>query len=317
MVILFSQVREDYVIEESILSNITNPDVLLVGSGGCTALSILDDNINHIDIVDSNIDQINLIKMKILIIKNSKEKNIILDIFEGKFSIDQYNRLFMDANLSQDLKEFCKENQNEFYNGINQSGAFEKLFKKLVESDFDFKKLFNREYLIGIFGEDSCAHSVNKEFYDHFMGVMENYKRLSTPDNNYFYHQILFNKYNTECVPKYLTDEGILNVNAYSDKIEFYTNNFLTFLKNSPKNKFDMIQTSNLTDWISDDERNEFIKECWKCVKPSGYVVMRRLNGDYKLTELTKKHFKQSSVEYVDTSYFYAELFIGSKIDID
>lgn len=317
MVILFSQVREDYKVEESVLHTITNPVIALVGSGGCTGLSLLNENIEEINIIDSNPDQILLVKMKIFIINEIRTKSKILDIFEGRLTQTEYDNLFDTSPLSHELDEFCLQNYNEFYNGINQSGAFEKLFKELVESNFDFKKIFDRDYLIGIFGEDSCAHSVNKEFYDHFMGVMENYKRLSTPDNNYFYHQILYNKYNTECVPKYLTDEGILNVNTYSDKIQFHTNNFLTFLKNSPNNKFDMIQTSNLTDWISDDERNEFIKECWKCVKPSGYIVMRRLNGDYKLTELTKKHFKQSSVDYVDTSYFYAELFIGSKIDID
>ena len=317
MVILFSQVREDYKIEEHILNGLNNPTIAVVGSGGCTALSLLNNNIQSIDIIDSNSDQINLIKIKSLIIKFIGTKKSILDIFEGRLNKTQYDNIFKSVNMVYELKQFWIHNKNFFYNGLNQAGSFEILFKDLVESNFNFEKFFNRKYLSVVFGDSAVAQSINKEFYDHFSEVINRYKNFLNPEKNYFYHQILFNRYNPNFVPKYLSQDGIQNIIKYSDKLKYHTADFHTFLKDSSNNKYDMIQTSNLTDWMEYIEREQFIKECWRCLKPNGYIIMRRLNGDYTLDKLTQNLFVKSSTQYDDMSCFYTELFIGKKSDID
>ena len=70
--IAFSQVREDPEIDLFILNSVQKKEknVLMIGSGGCSVLSILlSPDLNRVDVIDSNINQIELIKLKIEALK--------------------------------------------------------------------------------------------------------------------------------------------------------------------------------------------------------------------------------------------------------
>lgn len=79
---------------------------------------------------------------------------------------------------------------------------------------------------------------------------------------------------------------------------------------------FDVIQTSNVTDWISPSQCSELLKNCHKFLTPGGAVIARRLNGDYDLSSVVKQHFSidstlQQKLLREDRSFFYSELVIG------
>ena len=199
MEILFSQVREDPTIELYVINNyLNNKDIsgLFIGSGGCTILSVISDRIKNIDVVDNNMCQLFLIQLKITIIKYLKNKNKILNFFEGDMNKTEYDNILKDVsnNLSKNCLEYWLNNKDFIYNGINQSGKFEIIFKELVNNNFDFEKVFSRDYLIGIFGESAVINSLNKEFSDHFKEIMNVYKNNYLPEENYFYYQILNNR---------------------------------------------------------------------------------------------------------------------------
>lgn len=196
MDILFSQVREDPTIEMKIIDKLKREksgdiDVLLVGSGGCTVLSILENCLGKVDVVDFSRDQLMLIELKLEVVCYLKDSKKILDFFEGRCDKD------MTSSILLSLKQLRKETLNYWLNhmyfvqeGINQAGCFEKLFQELVKSQFNFEKIFDREYLEKIFGESAVVNSLNKEFYDHFKQVIDAYKKKHKIHKNYFYHQI-------------------------------------------------------------------------------------------------------------------------------
>lgn len=201
------------------------------------------------------------------------------------------------------------ENIDFVKNGINQSGKFELLFKELVKSNFNYKKIFNRKYLETIFGKNAVINSLNKEFYTHFEEIIKQYEEKFNPNNNYFYHQILHNDYNINCLPSYF--DNIVDNIVDSKKINYINDNMIDFLKDKT-DEYDFIQTSNITDWLSIDEILTFIQNIHTALKDNGYVIMRRLNGDYCLENMLKKNFKIIKSP-IDKSMFYSEVVVAQK----
>src|SRR5690606_12462694 len=111
-------------------------NALIVGSGGCTLFSILNDNIERIDVIDNNIEQIFLIELKLEVICYLKEKDKILDFFAGLFDKNLFDEIFDNIKPKLSLKccNYWEKNKDCIYKGINQNGTFELLFKELVET---------------------------------------------------------------------------------------------------------------------------------------------------------------------------------------
>jgi S-adenosylmethionine:diacylglycerol 3-amino-3-carboxypropyl transferase len=322
---LFSQVREDPLVEFSVVQKLIkqNEDQKLkiscITSGGCTILSLLEfEKIEQIDCVDINPAQNYLTALKIAVCEYFSNSKDVLDFFQGKLTKDSYEETVNKFVLQQDVKAYWEKHKEEIYKGFNQRGKFEELFRELVRSKFDFNTVFDRNYLIKIFGENAVQNSKDREFYDHFEQVIKLYQRMYKPDENYFYHQILFDSYDSSSdkkvsLPPYLLDENlnkrIIAVNK--TKLKFKVANYVEHIKESKTGYYDMIHTSNITDWMAKEELADFIKELHRSLSSNGYVIMRRLMGDYKLTEYLKGLFEINNL--VDRSHFYSEVIIAKK----
>jgi S-adenosylmethionine:diacylglycerol 3-amino-3-carboxypropyl transferase len=297
---MFSQVREDPNVEISVHNkhaNMFTKRYLLTGSGGCTLFTLLslmnDDNDIIIDVIDNNISQLYLIQLKLQLIKYFKDDvNALLDFFEGNLNNALIDDIFENKlTLSDDCKTYWNNNKCLLYSGINQNGTFELLFHELVTSNYDFEKVFNRKYLIDKFGEDSVVNSLNHEFYDHFMKVINLYENDET---NYFYHQIKYNR--------------------YSNGINYINNNIFDYIVNTSNTvKYDIIHTSNITDWMNNEKGKIFATNICKSLNEKGSIIMRRLNGDYELSSLFPlKENMITITNYEDKSKFYSEVIVAT-----
>jgi S-adenosylmethionine:diacylglycerol 3-amino-3-carboxypropyl transferase len=315
MPILFSQVREDPTIEQKYVSklNSTTPNALrdqpskclIVCSGGCTLLSIIQDDVD-IDVIDMNIEQIYLTELKLALAKQFNKKpllhyleNNVPDVVVGKLE------------LSDDCREYWNDNKDSIKLGINNCGKFEVLFRELVKSDFSFEKIFDRDHLTSIFGESAVINSLNNEFYDHFKQVMDYYKSHYNNSENYFYNQILHGRYDVMDLPPYFNN--LDNIKTSKSKITMINQNMITYLKKCSDNEYDLIQTSNLSDWMDGGELLVFIKHVHRCLMENGVAIMRRLNSDIKLESVLGKYFKIID-RPVDRSHFYKEVLVLAKL---
>lgn len=194
MALFFSQTREDPAIELKALDlvkeleNTEKEDkILLIGSGGDTVLTLMGSTSSEkliLDVIDTNLEQLNLLKLK-------------LDLID-KFELNEYlDRITNGIKSREELEKYQNNFPDlieELKNGINQNGRFEILFQDLVKCNYNYQKLFNKEYLARLFGNNAVKHS--KEFINHFMNVLDTYKKkYLNPEENYFYYQILFNSY--------------------------------------------------------------------------------------------------------------------------
>ncbi|MDF5718803.1 MAG: class I SAM-dependent methyltransferase [Rhizonema sp. NSF051] len=80
--------------------------------------------------------------------------------------------------------------------------------------------------------------------------------------------------------------------------------------------KFDLIQFSNISDWMPLVDLHQMLETAVRCLKPGGALIGRRLNGDYHLATVMANHLlvnQQLSVQLLesDRSFFYQEVLVG------
>lgn len=309
---IFSQVREDPNIEMHCIDllNSKNIDILCICSGGCNILSMLSDKINKIDGIDININQLFLTELKMSLCKYFSDKLAIIKFYQGEYDKDEYNNILNLLSLSIEARKYWYCNIDKIYYGINRVGKFEQLFRDLVNSNFNYKQIFDRENLIRVFGETAVIHS-KKSFSDHFHNIINTYQNLYMPDDNYFYNQILYDKYNQKSLPPYLNNLDNIKENLY--KINLINSSFIQFINNCDSESYHIIQTSNITDWINKSDMKNLILNIHRVLNKNGIVIMRRLLGDYILEEVVSKYFKIIDAP-LDKSHFYSEIIIAQKI---
>lgn len=348
--IAFSQVREDPELDLLVLrsNEKENKKVLIIGSGGCSVLTLLlDPQVSEIHVVDPNIEQIELLKLKISMLEKFKNASEYLAFFESE-DIDFIEKSISEANAQSQFTENYLKSQKEtnFSRNINQNGVFEELFKELREEftinpmdtfnkeewEKAFKKVFDREHLIEAFGEEAVKYSMSQEFSEHFSRVMYQAIIKYKGKDNYFLDQIFKGKYEKD-IPVYLSDINKGIISKRLDKIHFINSSLQDYIANTEE-KYDFVHTSNITDWLPLEKLDGLYSDIYQLLNSKGKVISRRLNGDHSLIDIVSDRFKTGtslinnknnpyftrfkSNEYInlkenDKSFFYNEVFFGEK----
>ena len=170
-------------------------------------------------------------------------------------------------NLVKEKISIIENNDKKYYDAYlkNIDMNFDRMFKNIKNKN-DIIHIFERDNLIKNFGIDAVQNT-SHNFIEHFIKVY---------DSNSNYHDFIFNR-NMDIKTKYFYKyyeniNKIKNVNIIND-------NMITYLENNNK-KYDFIQTSNITDWICNDE---FIKICSLLkskLNKNGIIIMRRMLSD-------------------------------------
>lgn len=315
--IAFSQVREDPEMDLIVLESIKtqNKKALMIGSGGCSVLTmLLSQDLERIDVIDANPAQIELIKLKIAALRNLTTKEYI-DFVEGHNSLTHLEKLKHDEFYNQSFWEDSRLSQIEY--GINQIGVFEQLFKELRNSfsvnpmlvlnekewSDAFNKVFDRDYLTEVFGEEAVKYSMSQEFSDHFSRVMKNAIEKYKGNSNYFLDQIFKGKYESD-LPVYLEEDNKAVILENIGKMNFINQPFHDFIKQTSE-QYDFIHTSNITDWLPLSMLDELYSDIKAHLRENGLVVSRRLNGDHSLNDVVLRTLNKKSVKEIETTSSY------------
>lgn len=310
--IMFSQTREDPTVELFVIDklNKNNLDLFTIASGGCTLFSMISDKIKNIDVVDISIEQLYLCQLKLSVLLYFKDPEQIVKFFQGELDKKEFDNLLEKMDVNDLCKKFWNDNKDSLYYGINRCGKFEHLFVELAKSNFNFNKCFARENLISLFGENAVQNSKNKEFFNHFKLILENYRKLYLPENNYFYHQVLYGKYNLMDLPPYFYT--LDKIHNYKNTIRFIRNDCCAFIKKR-KNCYDFMNLSNISDWMNENQVINFFQDAYDSLKDEGFIIVRRLNSDINLRKIVEQKFKIIEDIPFDKSCFYSEVIIGQK----
>ncbi len=234
----FSQVREDPETDLRVLERLATVldrplRVLLVASGGCTALSLLSHpSVAHLDAIDVNPAQLHLVELR----RGAIAKLSIADQLEfiGAAPATAVQRLqyyrTVRSSLPLESQIFWDDRSEQIAFGVNRVGRFEELFRQLAAQskalDLDplqqpktavhhpqwnamFESVFERSQLIEAFGEAAVNYSMDRSFGVHFADVFAQALTRFLPLENYFLTQVWADRYAVEAVglPCYLQPE--------------------------------------------------------------------------------------------------------------
>ena len=316
--IQFAVVREDPLIEIEVLERHRCEHLLLVGSGGCTALTLR----SHmpslaITLLDPNAEQLELIQRKI----------------EALALMERRER----------LARFNVENRDP--DGLSECGNFESLFRGLREFLYEFvlprddmlrmfceprvlarapKLLFDHPYwpvafqvyfadplLNAMFGPDATQHAEPGSYPAYFQSLFERGMARDDAIDNRFLHHVLLGHYldRPGCLPPFLVEPA--------DRFLFELHNGLID-DSIHLGDFDFIGLSNIMDWMPPSAVEALMDKVRKETRRGTVLLWRQLNnksdlaGHLRPTYTFDETWGQALWER-DRSLFYSSVHVGRR----
>ncbi|MDX2217187.1 MAG: DUF3419 family protein [Oculatellaceae cyanobacterium bins.114] len=355
--IAFAQVREDPRVELSLIDYLAERQnrplrVLLVASGGCTALSLLvSPAIAQIDAVDLNPAQLHLVELRrqALVHLSLADQLHLIGAYPFPEDESQLAPAHHRQELYNKLRPWLPEPTQAFWDarseqiafGMNRVGRFEALFRELAQAvaaqgldplkqpaialssplwNSLFEQVFERHKLAQVFGEAAVNYSMDRSFGEHFADMFAQALRSKNPAQNYFVTQVWGDRYTTgqNEVPLYLQSPVQLMIRHLGvERLHLHQGTLADVMTRLAQTApFDLIQLSNISDWMPVPELHNLLAIATCCLNPGGALLGRRLNGDHHLATLMAEHVQVKSelsqqLHQAERSYFYREVVVG------
>ncbi|MCB9598111.1 MAG: DUF3419 family protein [Sandaracinaceae bacterium] len=350
--VAFSQVREDPWVDERVIEAIAESlgrpvRVLMVASGGCTALGLLRlDAVERVVAVDANPAQLHLVELRRQAMASLRlDAQHALLLGDGPFGagLAAYERL--RPHLPEATREHWDERPNEIAGGLLYAGRFEASFRELAEALREagldplgspaeaiasprwrevFEQVFEREALTRRFGPAAVDYSMDRSFGEHFADVFARALTRWPAGECYFLHQVFEERYleipggRPRCLEE---DAQAAAKQRGLDRLELRAGRFDEALAELV-GPFDLIQTSNISDWMPVADLRGLLAAARERLAPGGAVLGRRLNGDHVLrdvfaSELEVDEALSTELTEADRSFFYREVVVGFRPRVD
>ncbi|MEH7238342.1 DUF3419 family protein [Bacillus sp. JJ1562] len=326
--IFFSQIREDSLVEREI-SKIAKPKkVLVIGSGGCTAFSILNDSVDQVLCVDVNPAQCALIELKKAAIQHLTRNEFLA--FIGEVACQNRVQLY-DAvvnDLPDYAREYWKKHIHEIELGINHCGVNERFYRFIGENicrniydETVWRELFSANNLkeqqefyekymttsewrtaakillsktthLQFFPSFMFANASESDFAEFFLSQFEKEVKTKLIHNNYFLTQILFSSYlfdHDEGVPFYLSEEGYESVKRNIEKLSIHSLSIQELL--NKEHSIDAFYLSNVFDWSDIKGTESICNGILRAKSEKAVVLFRNMLSTSQLPDVFMKHF--------------------------
>lgn len=283
--ISFYYIREDFTAEKKALEHINiessknKKSILMIASGGENLIKHLCmESSFDIDAIDMNPHQIELCKSKI-------------------------QKTLNDEKISNKEENYCGKFEKVFLMMRNYLGPYmgqqrvdKRIHQKLA---FTVKIIFSNENLSLVFG-DLATKFTKKSFSEHFYYVFSNMLLHSQFDNS-------FNIIRGDDFPHY--KENVINLNK---NFKNHTLNWLntSFKDLSTDKKYDIINISNIGDWMPINEYKELLITLKNKLNKNGVLIARKLLGDYDLQEEMNNAGYKTELS-IDHTLFYTQVVLG------
>ncbi|WP_449539257.1 DUF3419 family protein [Ferdinandcohnia sp. Marseille-Q9671] len=326
--IFFSQIREDSLVEREVSRKVKPKKTLVIGSGGCTAFSILDDSVQHVLCVDVNPAQCALIELKKAAIRYFSLKDYLAFVGESPchFRLEMYECVADD--LPESVKNYWENHRNQIEFGINQCGVNERFYRFIGENickniydesiwnelllakNLDEQIKFYKKYLttpewqtaarlllsktshLQFFPSYMFANASENDFGNFFLRQFEKEIKSRPIQNNYFLSQLLLSTYlykHVGGVPFYLSDEGYDTAKRNIDKLTIHPESLQGLLEK--ESSIDAFYLSNVFDWADTQGREAICSGILHAKSEGAIVLFRNMLSSTQLPTSFMKQF--------------------------
>jgi len=313
----FAQVREDPRAELAALRPGPDDEVVVVSSGGCTALSLLAAGAGRVAAVDLNATQNHLVELKTAAASlGAREAVAFLGALPSMRRRATYASL--RTALTPAARRYWDDRPRMVDAGVLRAGVSERFIGGVVAallfavhprsrverllacrtipeqralfarewSTRRWRALFallcNRVVLRNTYPAQFFEHVENPSFALHFRGLAERAITELPVASNYFLHQMLAGRYPVEepdGVPPYLSAPGAASVAAARERLTLVDGAMTTYLHSRPAESVHVFALSNICEWMTPPEVDALFREVLRTAAPGARLVYRNFVG--------------------------------------
>jgi S-adenosylmethionine-diacylglycerol 3-amino-3-carboxypropyl transferase len=314
----FAQVREDPRAELAALRPGADDTVVVVSSGGCTALSLLAAGAGRVVAVDVNAAQNHLVELKAAAaLLGAREAVAFLGGFPSRARRARYDRLLRGL-LTPAARAYWDARPGSLRRGVLSAGASERFIAVIVAALRLFvhpgdrvermlaapsleaqRALFVREWntrrwralfavlcsrlaFRGTYPAAFFAHVDTPSFAEHFRRQAEHALTELPVADNYFLHHMLAGRYPLsapEGVPPYLSPEGAAAVAAGRERLALVDGAMTEYLRTLPDRSVQAFALSNICEWMDPAGTDALFREVTRTAAPGARLVFRNFVG--------------------------------------
>jgi S-adenosylmethionine-diacylglycerol 3-amino-3-carboxypropyl transferase len=312
----FAVVREDSELEAQLVRTIGAQAVLLVASGGCTALA-LKHGFPELDVVafDFNPSQLAHVREKAAAVERGelRQLNVGDSSRAGLNQRGDFEGLF--RTLRGFLIEFvlAQEALDTFFASGTALEARRSLLARWKSSPYwaaAFAVTFADGFLHAMFGPAATQHATPGSYPGYFQRAFERGLARADGGRNPFLQHVLLGHYRPEDAPAYVYAARALPVTLIEG----------TLLDVPDLERFDLIHLSNIFDWSDDALVTAWADTLVRKAKPGARILIRQLNNQRPLRRFFEPAFEFSdglSAGFLerDRSLFYERFEIGTRVN--
>lgn len=290
----------------------------LVASGGCTALALLAcARMERVDAVDLNPAQLHFVELRRRATDHLRQDEQLELLGYSEASGAEREALYQRLRfaLPEATRAFWDARTEEVRYGLARVGRLETLLgelaERLLEHGLDpvqrpaealghpewnrtFEQVFDRGRLALAFGAAAVAYSTERSFSAHFSARFADALRRSRAKRNPFLARLFSLPLVEEDLPLCLREAAQDEIRAGGlDRLRLHGGPFLgrlLALHDDSGQGYDLVDLSDLLDWMPVTERYAVVRKLASVLRPGGMVVARRFNGDGSLVQVLKSH---------------------------
>ncbi|MDY7225663.1 DUF3419 family protein [Hyalangium rubrum] len=312
----FAVVREDPELEAHLVRATEARAVLLVASGGCTALS-LKHAFPQLDVVAFDFNPLQLAQVREK--ATAVERGELLRLNVGDASRSGLNQCGDFEGLFRTLRAFLlefvltHEELEAFFTPATPREARCALLECWQASPYwpaAFAVTFADGFLHAMFGPAATQHAAPGSYPGYFQRAFERGLTRSDGPRNPFLQHVLLGHYRPEDAPAYIHAGRALPVTLREG----------TLLDVPDLGRFELIHLSNIFDWSDDALVAAWAQRLIRDAKPGARILLRQLNNQRNLRRFFEPAFTFDdalSADFLerDRSLFYERFEIGTKVE--
>lgn len=321
--VYFAQVREDAEVDRSVVRETKARRVVMIASGGCTALSLLSDVVESVVAVDQNPAQCAVVALRLAALV-ALDRNAHLAFIGERPATDRlvvYERSVAPL-LNAPARSYFDDHPEAVENGVQHCGVTERFYRfvgenlrRSIVADPVWRALFNapdaairaalidehfrsetfrsalrvllsRTTHLEFFPASMFEQAAEHDFGDFFLERFEACVAARDQRDNYFLHQVLFARYvegRKRGTPYYLSPAGYEEARRNAHKLTVLTAHIAPVLRD--RTDVDAVLLSNVFDWASAREQGVLADAACHATRPRGVVLFRNMLADPPLPE--------------------------------
>ena len=317
--IAFAQVREDPRLDLACCRRRLpeNATVVMIASGGDTAVCLARLPLARLILVDMNPAQLALTRCKLHLAKHAERKQALAWLGHSFLPVpeEQLTSLFAEVGLPMDALGRLGV---VAANGPDFSGRYEFLFAALrarlrEQPETAFEDVMSMGNLVALFGKEATQNP-RVPFAQHFSQRLADAFARQASGENPFLSQMLYGCFPAGVAWDWLSEESWTPLCVEPEFVQARMHDALEAL---PAESVDFVQLSNILDWLSPAEATELLRSAHRVLKPGGLALIRQLNSSLDIPNLASGfHWEVEAgrgMVLCDRSFFYPEIHLGRK----